>query len=91
MGASLGTALLNTIAATTTAAYLAAHVHRPGPRSVEAIGAGLVHGYTTAAGWAAAILVAAAVTVGLLVNATRPEARANHAVIEATLRGTSSS
>jgi EmrB/QacA subfamily drug resistance transporter len=72
MGASLGTALLNTVAATATATYLAAHVLGSGPRSAETIRAGLVHGYATAAGWAAVILVVAAMIVGLLVKAPRP-------------------
>ena len=72
MGAPLGTALLNTVAATATAAYLAAHGAGSGPRSAETIRAGLVHGYATAAGWAAAILVAATMTVGLFVKAPRP-------------------
>jgi MFS family permease len=70
IGASLGTALLNTIAATATAAYLAAHVLGSG----EPIRAGLVHGYAVAAGWAALILVVAAMLVGLLVQAPRPTA-----------------
>jgi hypothetical protein len=62
VGASVGTALLNTVAASATVAYLAAH------RSALAADA-LVHGYAAAAGWAAAILLAAAVAVGLLVTA----------------------
>ncbi len=66
IGASVGTALLNTIAAAATAGYLAAH-----PRAL--LTAGLVHGYAHAAGWAAAVLVAAAATVGLLVTAGPPE------------------
>jgi EmrB/QacA subfamily drug resistance transporter len=72
MGASLGTALLNTIAATTTAAYLAAHRGAAGFRSSSGLATALVHGYGAAAEWAAAILVGAAVTVGLLVTAPRP-------------------
>jgi EmrB/QacA subfamily drug resistance transporter len=72
MGASVGTALLNTIAATATAAYLAAHTVGSGARSGENIRAGLVHGYATASGWAAVILVAAAMIAGLLVKAPRP-------------------
>ena len=72
MGASLGTALLNTVAATATAGYLATHLLGSGTPSGETIRAGLVHGYATAAGWAAAVLVAAAMTVGLLVTAPRP-------------------
>ena len=66
IGASLGTALLNTIAATATAGYLAAHV-RAGRATA------LVHGYATAAGWGAVVLVTAAVLVAVLVNAGRPE------------------
>jgi hypothetical protein len=50
-GGSIGTALLNTIATSASLSYAAAH--GPGPRA-------LVHGYTTAAGWTATALVAAA-------------------------------
>jgi EmrB/QacA subfamily drug resistance transporter len=67
VGASLGTALLNTIAAGATAGYLATHIHG-GSQA-----AALVHGYATAAIWAAGILLAAAVIVGLLVNASPPQ------------------
>jgi len=66
IGASVGTALLNTIAAAATASYLAVHVRAPLPTA-------LVHGYATAAGWAAAILLGAAAAVGLLVTARPPE------------------
>jgi hypothetical protein len=62
MGASVGTALLNTLAATATTAYLASHGRAFGA-------AALVHGFAVAAGWAALILVAAAVLVGVLVTA----------------------
>jgi len=72
IGASVGTALLNTIATAATAAYGASHAH--GGRGVAQA---LVHGYATAAGWAAVILVVAAVLTGVLINA-RP-AGANHA------------
>ena len=63
-GASLGTALLNTVAASATARYLEAHVHM--------LPAGLVHGYATAALLAAIILVVAAALVGILVNLGPP-------------------
>ena len=66
IGASVGTALLNTIAAAATASYLAAEPH-------ASLAAALVHGYGRAAEWAAAILVAAAVAVGLLVTAGPPD------------------
>ena len=66
IGASVGTALLNTIAAATTAAYVLAHPHAPAADA-------LVRGYATAAGWAAVILLAAAAAVGLLITAGPPE------------------
>jgi MFS family permease len=62
IGASIGTALLNTLAAAATTAYLATHGR-------AATTAALVHGYAVAAGWAALILLAAAVTVAALVTA----------------------
>jgi len=61
IGASIGTALLNTIAAAATTAYVAAH-------NGTLTDAALVHGYAVAAGWAAAILAAAAVVVAALVT-----------------------
>lgn len=67
VGASLGTALLNTMAASATAAYLTAHP-APAARRAQA----LVHGYATAAGWAAAILLVAALAAGVLINTGRP-------------------
>jgi EmrB/QacA subfamily drug resistance transporter len=66
LGSSVGAALLNTIAATATAAYLAAH-------AATAAAAGTVHGYTVAAGWGAAVLLVAAVPVGILVNVSAPD------------------
>ncbi len=62
VGASIGIALLNTVAAAATTAYVAAH-----GKALTA--AALVHGYAVAAGWAAAILLAAAVVVAALVTA----------------------
>ena len=67
VGASLGTALLNTIAAGATAAYLVGT--RP---SASVIDQALVHGYATATAWAAGILVVGAVSTFLLVNAGPP-------------------
>jgi EmrB/QacA subfamily drug resistance transporter len=66
IGASVGTALLNTIAAAATASYLAADPRAP-------LAAALVHGYARAAGWAAVVLLAAAAAVGLLVSTGPPE------------------
>lgn len=70
VGASLGTALLNTIAAGATAAYLASR-----PSSAAVIDQALVHGYSTATAWAAAILVLSAVSTFILVNIGRPPRR----------------
>jgi EmrB/QacA subfamily drug resistance transporter len=70
IGGSLGTALLNTIAASATAGYLA--LHRPSPLTLAQ---GLVLGYSTATAWGAAILALGAVVALLLINAGRPASR----------------
>ena len=64
VGASIGTALLNTIAATATAAYLVAH-----PRSADATALATVHGFATASWWAAASLATGALVGGILIDA----------------------
>jgi hypothetical protein len=68
VGASLGTALLNSLATAATVTYLATHPHLPGP-------AALVHGYNVAAAWAAGILAFAALMVAVIINAPRPQQR----------------
>ena len=70
VGASLGTALLNTIASGATTAYLTAR-----PSSAALIDQALVHGYATATAWAAAILVLGAVSTVLLINSGGPPRR----------------
>src|SRR2546430_3394707 len=67
VGASLGTAVLNTIAASATAIYL--HGLAPSPALISQA---LVHGYSTATPWGAAILVVGAVLIALLIKAGRP-------------------
>ena len=71
VGGSLGTALLNTVATTATAAFVAGKAASPG----VAAAAAAVHGYTTAFWWAAAIFATGAVICGLLLRpgATRFE------------------
>ena len=64
IGASIGIALLNTIAATASAAYLASH-----SRSAAAVTSATVHGYAVASAWAAGSLVLAAVVAGVLIDA----------------------
>jgi len=68
VGGSLGTALLNTIAASATASYVAAH-----GSGVAARAASFVHGYTTAFTVSAALLAAAAVASLVLVRAGRDD------------------
>lgn len=63
IGASIGTALLNTIAASATAAYLVSH-----SRGVNMVARATVHGFATASAWAAGIMLLAAIIGGLLIN-----------------------
>ena len=75
VGGSLGTALLNTVAASAAASYLTTHAH-----VVTAVQSAAVHGYTTAFKVSAALLAAAALAAGVLVRASRhhvqPEVKA---------------
>jgi predicted MFS family arabinose efflux permease len=77
VGGSLGTALLNTLAATAATSYLASHA-----RSALVNRAAAVHGYTTAFTVSAALLAAAAVVAGLLVQASRHQAQATATVTD---------
>jgi EmrB/QacA subfamily drug resistance transporter len=63
VGGSLGTALLNTVATTATATFLAGNAGSPALAADAA-----VHGYTTAFWWAAAILAVGGVICGLLLH-----------------------
>jgi EmrB/QacA subfamily drug resistance transporter len=63
VGASLGTALLNTVATTATTSFVAGKAAAPAIAASAA-----VHGYTTAFWWAAAIYAAGAVLCGLLLH-----------------------
>ena len=64
LGGSIGTALLNTIAASATTSYLLAHAHgRPTPALLQV---SLVHGYSTAFWWSAGIFAGGAVITGIL-------------------------
>jgi EmrB/QacA subfamily drug resistance transporter len=68
IGGSLGVAVMNTLAASATAAYMAVN---PGQRfSVDAI----VYGYSVATEWGVAILVLGAITAAVLINAGKPTA-----------------
>ena len=67
IGGALGTALLNTLAASATAAYLTTHA----AEGQAAVPAGLVHGFSVAFWWSAGLLAVAAVVVLVLVTADR--------------------
>ncbi len=68
VGSSLGTALLNTLAASAAASYLVAHIAQPGARQAAA-----VHGYTTGFTVSAVLLGIAAVSTAWLVRASRAD------------------
>jgi hypothetical protein len=79
IGGSLGTALLNTVAATATASYIRAN----GPSSVPA---GLVHGYAVALAVGTAFLVAASLVAAVPVkdrSASQPVESVNPALVTA--------
>jgi len=66
LGGSIGTALLNTIAASATTGYLAGHASgRPGPQLAQLA---LIHGYTTVFWWCAGIFAAGALIGGALLR-----------------------
>jgi predicted MFS family arabinose efflux permease len=66
LGGAIGTALLNTIAASATTSYLASHANgRPTPQLVQLAA---VHGYTTVFWWCAGIFVVGALICGTLLR-----------------------
>ncbi|MFI9050448.1 MFS transporter [Streptomyces sp. NPDC053427] len=83
VGGSIGTALLNTIATSTSASFIAAHLahaaRRTGGHGVPPalrngiVKNGLVDGFTVAIGVGSAIMLLAALTAGLMVNARPPK------------------
>jgi EmrB/QacA subfamily drug resistance transporter len=70
VGGSLGTALLNTIAATATTSFIAAN-------GVAQTSEGVVHGYTVAFTWGLGALILAAIISLVLVTKQRPPAVAD--------------
>ena len=86
VGGSIGTALLNTIATSSSAAYITAHLHNPAQKALI-LKEGVVHGYTVAIWWAAGIMLLAALVAGLMVTAKAPRhgARAQEPVPEPAL------
>ena len=74
LGGSIGTALLNTIAASATASYLVGHAH--GKPTAALTQLALVHGYTTAFWWTAAIFLGGAILCGSLMRSGPLQGRA---------------
>ena len=73
VGGAIGTALLNTIAASATTAYITSHA--AGATNEKLLQAqAMVHGYSNAIWWAVGILVTAATIAFTLINTGRPEA-----------------
>ena len=74
VGGAIGTALLNTIAASATTSYVADHIGGATSRSQQQLVQleGMVNGYTTAIWAAVGILAAAALIAFTFVNAGRP-------------------
>ncbi|MGW2816709.1 MFS transporter [Streptomyces sp. NPDC001415] len=70
VGGSIGTALLNTIAAGATTDWLAAHA-RSGMKPAQLANEAAVHGYATAIWWAVGILIVSATAAFVLINAGR--------------------
>jgi len=70
LGGSLGTALLNTIAASATTSYLAGRIsgHLHGQPASQLIHLAAVHGYTMVFWWSAGIFAAGAVICGALLR-----------------------
>jgi EmrB/QacA subfamily drug resistance transporter len=72
VGGSIGTALLNTIATTSSTAYITAHLTNPAQKALV-VKEGVVHGYTVAIWWAAGIMLLAGLIAGLMVTAKPPK------------------
>ena len=74
VGGAIGTALLNTIAASATTSYIADHMGGAASRSQQQLVQleGQVQGYTSAIWFAVGILVVAAAIALTLINAGRP-------------------
>ena len=89
VGGAIGTALLNTIAATATASYVTAHMaSAQGPGGQMALQAeAMVHGQSIGFYVAAAILAGVAVVAGILINVPRPIGAAHGIEEEPVLAG----
>ncbi|SEG07924.1 drug resistance transporter, EmrB/QacA subfamily [Actinacidiphila yanglinensis] len=71
VGGAIGTALLNTVAASATTSYLASHAASAGGQKLVQA-QGLVHGYTHAIWWAVGIEAVASLIALVFINGGRP-------------------
>ena len=87
VGGAIGTALLNTIAATAAASYVTSHMASVrGPADAQSLQAeAMVHGQSIGFYVAAAILVGVALVAGLLIDVKRPIGEAHGAETETAL------
>jgi EmrB/QacA subfamily drug resistance transporter len=77
VGGSIGTALLSTLAASATSAFVASHATAAGSAAQAGVAAqAAVHGYVTAFWWSAAIFAAGAIVCGLLLRSGAPQVEA---------------
>lgn len=72
VGGSIGTALLNTIATTSSAAYVGAHLAGSSQKALV-VKEGVVHGYTVAIWWAVGIMLLVGLVAGLMVTTKPPK------------------
>ncbi|TXS36375.1 MFS transporter [Streptomyces sp. OR43] len=72
VGGAIGTALLNTIAASAATAYATSHAALGATDPEQLKLQSMVHGFTGAIWWAVGILVVAAAIAGTFINAGRP-------------------
>ncbi|PPS75314.1 putative MFS-type transporter EfpA [Streptomyces sp. MH60] len=72
VGGSIGTALLNTIATSTSASWITAHLTDPSQRELI-VREGIVHGYTVAIWVAAGVMLLAGLVAGVMVTAKAPK------------------
>ena len=79
IGGSLGTALLNTVFASTVTAYLVANAHTP-QEIAQLTPTALIHGYHVAFVWGAALLTAALLCAVFLINAKKEDVPADAGV-----------
>jgi len=83
IGGAIGTALLNSVATSATATYIAGHAGQLPQRLLLAQGA--IHGYVVGFWTAAAIFVAAAVVVAALLRSGLPDFAGNEQLAAATI------